>query len=546
MRITVTSIALCLFFLAGCGPADPSAQPPLAPGTWRMISVEHAGNESGRELLPQGRFEDWHAGLPAPAGFHAPAEVSDSTMIRGVKAGYLGATGYTARQTWRGPGSDAGAEDGFGVRVDLAPDTQYRLEVIASVTAGLVAAIQAIEDGGGGQHRTLARSVVEVRGESPARFEGTFTTQAGGPVLLSSYALAGSTFPGTAIWSAWRLEESSKPIESANVADASHRRALVDQALDQIRTQTALYGGVEAWAEATAPNRKNATRILREEGAKGDSILGYEHFVSTREELDWFERYSAPCLPDAFGPARAAIRRAERALNARGIQLVVVPMPERIQLSFDAVNRPSAELPVNLAAHAAFVERMLAEDVLVLDPAPMLWAMKSGGISIFWNGDGDLPSTTIQALAEWCAPRLVEMGLVAPDELRQTYTVNVDEIPLEQRFIGGLPGEYRTSIPEAVHAVQSVRDAQGGLFQPVPASPVLAAGSLAIQHHLRGASFAAHLSRALGFPVALPAKHLPDTEIPAWLAAGQAPELAAAHFVVFCVPERALVLDGWK
>ncbi len=509
-----------------------------------MISVERA--DGGDALLPNGDFEDWFAGLPAPTGFHAPAEVSESTLVRDVKADHLGARGYTARQTWTGPGVAAGPGEGFSVTVSLAPDTRYRLEVIASATTGLAAAIQAVEDGGGGQLRTLARSVVEVRGESPARFEGTFTTRSGGPVILSSYVLAGSSFPGTVIWSAWRLEESTEPIESANVADASPRRVLVDQALDQIRAQTALYGGVGAWTEATAPNRKNAARILREEGAKGESILGYEHFVSTREELDWFERHSAPCLPDSFGPARAAIRRAERALNANGIQLLVIPVPERIQLSFDAVNRPSAELPMNLAAHAAFVEQMLAEDVLVLDPVPMLWAMKSTGTPIFWNGDGDLPSATLQTLAEWCAPRLLEMGLVVPEDLRQTYTVKVDEIPLEQRFVVGLPAEFRTSIPEAVHAVQSVRDAQGGLFQPAAASPVLAAGSLAIQHHLRGASFAAHLSMALGFPVALPEKHLPDTEIPAWLAAGKAPELAAVRFVVFCVPERALVMDGWK
>lgn len=544
MRITLTSIAFCLYLLAGCGPAEPIAQPSLAPGTWRMISVERA--DGGDALLPNGDFEEWFAGLPAPTGFYAPAENSESTLVRDVKAGHLGARGYTARQTWTGPGVAAGAAEGFSVTVNLAPDTQYRLGVIASATTGLAAAIRAVEVGVDGQLRTLARSVVEVRGESPARFEGSFTTRSGGPTILTSYALADSTFPGTATWSAWRLEESTEPIEPANVADASPRRVLVDQALDQIRNQAALYGGVEAWTEATAPNRKNAARILREEGAKGDSILGYGHFVTTREELAWFERHSAPCLPDAFGPARAALRRAERALNARGIQLVVIPVPERIQLSFDAVNRPSADLPVNLAAHAALVEQMLAEDVLVLDPVPMLWAMKSTGTPIFWNGDGDLPSATLQTLAEWCAPRLLEMGLVVPEDQRQTYAVKVDEIPLEQRFIAGLPAEFRTSIPEAVHAVQSVRDAQGRLFQPAAASPVLAAGSLAIQHHLRGASFAAHLSKALGFPVALPEKHLPDTEIPAWLAAGKAPELAASRFVVFCVPERALVLDGWK
>ena len=541
-----TLILIFLSFLAGCGPANSPAGTSPAPGTWRMISVERVDESDADALLPNGNFETWQAGLPAPRGFHAPEKISESTLVRDAKLGHLGATGYTARQTWRGPGTDATPEQGFSTRVNLAPDTQYRLEVIASATAGLRAAISAVEVEESGLRRTLARSVVEVRGESPARYEGTFSTQAGGTVILSSHALVGSTFPGAVVWSAWRLEESAEAVDPVNVADTSPRRALVAQALDQIRSQTALYGGVESWAQATSPSREAAARLLREAGAKNQSILGDEHFVAAREELDWFAQHSAPHLPDSFGPARAALRRAERALNARGVQFVVIPVPERIQLSFDSVSRPPTDLPLNLSAHSALVEQLLSEDVLVLDPAPMLWAMKSEGISLFWNGDGDMPSKTLKALADWCAPRLHEMGLVVPGELRQTYAEKLDEIPVEQRLVAGLPKELRVTIPEEAHAIQSVRDVKGDLFRPAPASPVLAAGSLAILHHVRGASFAAHLSRALGFPVALPEKHLPDPEIPDWLAAGQADELASAQFVVFCVPERSLTRDDWK
>ncbi|MBL7649052.1 MAG: hypothetical protein JNK74_22980 [Candidatus Hydrogenedentes bacterium] len=546
MSISRTLTAISLSLLAGCGPESPPVATSPAPGTWRMISVERVDESDADALLPNGNFEVWHAGLPAPQGFHAPARISESTLVRDAKRGHLGATGYTARQTWRGPGTDAPPEQGFSTKVNLAPDTQYRLEVIASATAGFGAAICAVEIGDGGPRRTLARSVVEVRGETPARFKGTFRTRAGGTVLLSSHALAGSAFPGAVVWSAWRLEESAEATEPVNVADVAPRRALVGQALDQIRGQAALYGGVESWARATTPNRDAAARLLSAGGAPGRSILGDEHVVAAREELDWFAQHSAPRDSDFFGPARAALRRAERALNARGVQLVVIPVPERIQLTFGAFSDAAIDLPVNLSAHAALVEQLLVEDVLVLDPAPVLWTMKSEGIPLFWNGDGDVPSATLKALAEWCAPRLLEMGLLAPEGLRQAYTEKVDEIPVEQRLVAGLPEELRATIPEEAHAIQSVRDGKGELFRPAPASPVLAAGSLAILHHVRGASFAAHLSRALGFPVALPEKHLPDPEIPAWLASGQADELATAQWVVFCVPERSLTLEGWK
>lgn len=510
-----------------------------------MISVEPANGGGADALLPQGRFEDWQAGLPAPAGFRAPGESAESTLMRDGNSGQPGATGYTVRQTWTGSGTAASPLESFGVTLHLAPDTSYRLEVIASTTPGLTAAIR-LEEGEPGQSRPLARSVVAVRGEQATDYAGVFRTRDGGAVTLSSYAVAGSAFPGTAVWLAWRLEATSDALPPENVADGAARRMLVNQALDQIRGQVALYGGETTWIQSTAPNRTQATQLLREGAATPENVVGAEGFIATRESLAWFERYSAPDASDATGPAGAALQRAEYALNARGAQLVVIPVPERIQLSFDALHPPAASLPLNLSAHARFVDRMLARDVCILDPAPTLWARKSGGAPLFWKGDGDVPSATLRALAEWCAPQLITLGVSAPDGLRQSYTVKVDEIPVEQRYLAGLAGERRASIPAEVHAVQSVRDATGGLFQPDPGSPVLAAGSLAILHHVRGASFAAHLSRALGFPVALPGKVLPDREIPAWIAAGSAPELAGARIVVLCVPERALVAEGWK
>lgn len=548
MRNYLLLTVFMLPVLQACTPAPEAGGAYPAPGTLRMISVERVEEGGASALLPNGAFEEWHGGLPAPTGFRAPSAASESTLLRDAKAGHLGATGYTARQTWTGPGSSADPAEAFGATVQLKPNTNYRLEAIASATAGMGAAISAVEAGQAAGSRVIARSVLEVRGEAPARYTGTFTTLAGGEVILSSRALGDSTLPGSVIWSAWRLEEAEEAIEAVNIADRPERRALVNQALDQIRSQVALYGGAEAWGAATDPNRKNAARIVREEGAKGESILGYDQYVSGKSELAWFETVTAPA-PDGVaigGPAREAILRGERALNARGIQVIVVPIPERVQLYFDQIYRPSAQLPMNLAAHAMFVEGLLAKDVLVLDPAPLLRAMKAEGKPVYWRGDPDVPSATLQALAEQVAPVLSALGAEVPEGQRRVYTLKVDTIALEQRLVPGLPAEFRDSIAREVHAVQSVRDEAGELFQSAPGSPVLAAGSLAALHQVRGASFAAHLSRLLGFPIALPGKNLPDTEILAYLASGNAPEMASAKFVVFCIPEMALSREGWK
>jgi hypothetical protein len=233
-------------------------------------------------------------------------------------------------------------------------------------------------------------------------------------------------------------------------------------------------------------------------------------------------------------------------LNARGITLIVVPVPERVQLYFDHVYQPSGKLPVNLAVHAALVEQLLSRDVLVFDPAPLLWAMKSEGKRVYWRSDPEMPSATLHAMADQVAPLLTSLGATVPEVERKAYSIKVDTIALEQRLVVGLPEALRASVEKEVHGVQSVRDETGELFQPAPDSPVLVAGSLGVLHQLRGASFAARLSMALGFPVALPTRNLPDTELLAYLASDAASEQDWVKYVVFCIPEQTLFQDGWN
>jgi len=535
------SLPLLLLALMSCSPEESPSE--LAPGTMRMISVERVDDGASDSLLPNGSFATWYGGLPAPPGFRAPSAATESTLTRERNADR---TGYIARQTWTGPGLDADPTQAFGATVNLKPNTTYRLEVVALATAGLGAGISAVEVDQSGAARTIARSVVEVRGDASAQHVGAFTTRAGGPIILSSYALGDSKFPGSVVWNSWHLIETTEATAPVTLADRPERRLLVNQALDQIRGQSELYGGLEAWGAATEPMRKHAAGLLGDEALKGKSILGQEGYVSGRAELAWLEKYSMPEALESRAEAREAILQAERALNARGVQLIVVPVPERIQLYFDCVNSVSTELPRNLAGHAAFVEDLLANDVVVIDVAPILWSMKAAGKPIFWRGDTDVPSATLHAIADEVAPMLSSLGLVVPGGLTQVYSLKVDTIPLEQRLVHELPAEHRGQVAAEFHEVQSVRDASGELFQPAPASPVMAVGSLAVLHQVRGASFAARLSMALGFPVALPERNMPDTEIPAWLAAGKAPELAAAKFVVFCFPLRSLAEGGWK
>lgn len=537
-------LAVIIGLFAGCNRADGPHETPLAPGTMRMISIEPVA-EGGNSLISNGSFVTWYAGLSAPMGFYAPEAGAGSTVLRDVRSGHLGTTGYTARQTWTQLDMETDPSSRFRTELELSPHTQYQLEVVASATEGMAAAISAIEEDSDSGPRIVARSIVTVRGEEPARYSGTFTTRKGGTVLLTSYAIADSTLPGSVTWSEWKLSSTSEPAPPASLVDQSARRLLVDQALDQVERQIGLYGGLDAWRESTSPNRKNAARILREEGAKGESILGYDNFVSSKSELAWFEQNTATAS-NTPGTAQKAILNAERLLDARGIQFVVVTFPDRIQLCFGQVYRPSATLPLNLAGHADLVRQLLLDDVLVLDPAPALWAMQSAEAPMYWRGDSATPSRTLHAIADQIAPVLWDLGLVVPETLRKSYALKVESIPLEQRLVVGLAPALREAIPKEVHAVQRISDTEGLLFQPAATSPVLVAGSLALQHQVRGASLAARLSMDLGFPVSVPGANVQDTEILAYLTSGNAPEVDAAQFVVFCVAEQSLTRSDWK
>ena len=540
-RFALLFLSLTLLAFPSCTPDESLSD--LAPGTMRMISVERVEEGAVDSLLPNGAFATWYGGRPAPSGFRAPSSAAESTLMRERNADH---TGYIVRQTWTGPGVDADPAEAFGATVNLKPSTTYRLEVLASATAGLGAGISAMEVDPNGATRVIARNVVGIQGEASAQHVGTFRTVAGGPVMLSSYALGGSTFPGFVVWTSWRIIETAETSTPIAFADRPERRLLVNQALDQLRGQSTLYGGLEAWGAATETMRKHAGGLLGDAALKGKSILGREGYVSGRAELSWLEKHSMPGVSAERADAREAILRAERALAARGVQLIVVPVPERVELYFDLVDPKSAELPVNLTGYAMFVEDLLAKDVVVVNVAPLLWSLKGAGKPIFWRGDTDVPSATLHALADEVAPMLSSLGLVVPGAMAQAYSLKVDTIPLEQRLLHDLPAEQRDQVPPEFHDIQSVRDASGELFQPASGSPVLAVGSLAALHQVRGASFAARLSMALGFPVALPEKNLPDNVIPDYLAAGKAPEVAAAKFVVFCFPERALAEGGWK
>lgn len=520
----------------------------LGAGEVRFLSVEYAGPDPAALLLPNGSFDGWYAGLPAPTGFQAPANPEISTLLRDAKSEHLGTTGYTARETWYQPGIGSEPESRFHTIIELKPETVYGLDVVASASPGMGGGIGAYETDEDGQWAMLARDVVVVTESAPTRYSGTFTTKAGGRVLLASHADAGSTFPGTITWSSWDVQPAEQAAPLATVADDPARRALMRQAVAQVRGQLAVYGGVEAWGNAVQSVKWNVKRIRQEaEPQTGASVLGYNQWIFRKAELEQFAA-TTDLTRDPDGrdrPAWDALVQAERELSARGVQLVLVPVPQRLSFYIEEVHKPAADGPVLFQTHTALVERMLRGDLLALDVAPRLRHAQKLGEAVFWRTDYDIPSHTLKIMAGEVAPVVAGLLGSAPDPADVAYTEAVDVLPLAQRLVPELMPGQQGAIDGEERRIYSVRAPDGGLFTPPSSSAVLAAGSYAVVHQPRGASFAAHLSRALGFPVAIPAKNLEDPEVLAYLLSGPS-EMASVQVVVYCFPEMALAGEGWQ
>jgi len=535
--------ALPLLLLAACQPSVPATDGPLAPGEMRVISVEAVGPDPDAALLPNGAFEEWYGGLPAPTGFEAPAGSEFSSIHRDIKSGHLNMSGYTVRQTWQAVETALEPTRAFRTSVTLAPDTEYAFEVVAEASPGFSAAVGAYEIDAQFGVRVLAREVVVVSDGAPARYRGTFRTVAGGAVVLASHGRVGSALPGRVTWSAWTLARADDT-EAAPVtmAEAPARHVAMNNVVDQVRSQFALYGGREAWANALYPVEKNLSRILREtEAQPGESVLGYEGYAFKKSEHAHYVdgRDLTRNGDGADRPAWDQLLKAERQLHAHNIHLIVLPVPDRIHLYVDFMYQAAAEGPLPLLPHTLLVDRLLQQDVFTLDVGPVLWRDRHEGKAVYWRGDDGIPSATLQMLAAVSAPAIRAMlpeGTTSPGA---AYEVVVDTIPLEQRLVDGLPPAQRGLVGGERCDIYSVKKAGGALFALPEKSVVLAVGSYAVAHQIRGASFAAHLSRELGVDVAVPEKNISDAAVPGWLEES-IDRLEDVQVVVFCFPESAL------
>lgn len=217
-----------------------------------------------------------------------------------------------------------------------------------------------------------------------------------------------------------------------------------------------------------------------------------------------------PSTPQPTSPL-AAILDFQEQLRARGIHLVVMPVPNKESVYPDRLTSRAASLRGVLAPRTGHVlEALRAANVEVIDLfREFEHARPTGdappGADLYLAQDTHWSPAGIALAARTAARRLLERGWVQPGAL--TYA----ERPATVRRLGDIvrmlqspPIEARTP-PETVPCVQVVRRDDDAPYQDDPAAAVLVLGDSFLRVFQRddpgSAGFVAHLARELRQPL---------------------------------------------
>lgn len=188
------------------------------------------------------------------------------------------------------------------------------------------------------------------------------------------------------------------------------------------------------------------------------------------------------CDPTPQPDPLAAILRLRDDLAARGVRLLVMPMPEKAVAAPDRLVE-GARRPLQNPSFAAFVATLEERGVEVLDPTPVLAAEDS-----FLATDTHWRPEASERVARALADRLVAEGMVSPAPAR-----SYSRAPLPVTHAGdlavmlNLPADQRRYPPERVTVQQVSED--GRPWRPTRGAEVLLLGDSFVNIYSDPAAF---------------------------------------------------------
>jgi alginate O-acetyltransferase complex protein AlgJ len=256
---------------------------------------------------------------------------------------------------------------------------------------------------------------------------------------------------------------------------------------------------------------------------------------------------------------RPAVLDLHRALRARGIQLVLFPVPDKASLQpAELHGRRSAPGPAaRNRDHAAFVAELRAAGVVVFEGPPD--AAMAGGAPRFLTQDTHWTPGWMAATARALADELLRRSLVKRGD------VVWRRVPLQVTRVGDIVDmlklpEDQTAFSPSTIAIEQIKDASGKAWEaperPEAADVLLLGDSFSNIFTLgqmgwgEAAGFAPHLAAALGRHVDVIAQNdsgafATRQALSRALAAGE-DRLAGKRVVIWEFASRELAVGDWK
>jgi hypothetical protein len=263
---------------------------------------------------------------------------------------------------------------------------------------------------------------------------------------------------------------------------------------------------------------------------------------------------------DAEEPAlhpdpRPAVLELHRALAARGIRLVVFPVPDKATLQPAALHRRGGETVATNRDYPRLIDELRAAGVAVFDPAPA--RLQPGEPARYLVQDTHWTPTWMDQVARQLAVFVKAQVPLPPVPAPgwEIVTQNVERVGDIVDMLKLVEGQTLFA-PQAV-TVQEVRDAQGNAWAPQPSADVLLLGdsftnvfSLEAMGWGQSAGLAPHLALALGRELDVIAQNdsgaFATRKLLSEALANGEDRLAGKRVVIWELAARELAVGNWR
>jgi hypothetical protein len=324
------------------------------------------------------------------------------------------------------------------------------------------------------------------------------------------------------------------PVAGATDTQRTARAQAIAQTLATIDEQAKAQGGWEAWYARIQPFQEDLKRIIRDLKwpwpAKKDFV-----FYGKSAELLMIEGWDKhPARQDPF----AAIVSLDRQIKERGVDLIFVPIPDKLSIHPDYLSEKAPADRMVSVQTKQLLKRLCEADVEVVDLFTVYHAFRKehgDDVPLYYTRDGHWNNRGAQIAGDQIGQRLARYDFV------------------QKAIAAGNPFEAKKgSRSDGVKADDNLRrilKKDGGIYQDASGSPIVLTGDSFSMYNM--GQNAAHLPAQVALNVAMPLAYVCREglaqDMPVELARLQSTGryLNGRRVLIWTVRGRCLAEKGW-